>query len=928
MSSTCSTFSFRSHGTIPQEFLKYKKQQRYRYRARKRAPLIQNLLIHPPTEMALFRNFFGGGPADPEEENGAELVERFVERVETCSAPEDRRDAIRALRSLAKKYRLAVGTMGMNSYVDILEKERMNHEILALVLDTLSAVLSSDDENVEEDELGERLAEVMLKRAGLVSSVLAAIEQFDFGVRRTAVQLLTSLLRHRGPEVQASVMGQPMGVSKLVDIVHDNREIIRNEAILMLCELSRSNAQIQQLLAYDNLFVLLFDVVDTEPLDSIVIEDCLFVTLNLLRKNAMNQQLFRENNLIARLGTILHSFLYGAEGETDEAVDTGEWAKQRTANVIFLLQIVRALVSPDNAGTNTHAAQKAIYQTKILAELCRVLLSEIGASVEILTESIIVVAESIRGNYTNQEYFASTTLITPDQSTRPSLLVLLISMTAEKQPFKLRCSVFYCFLSYLFDNEFGKTKIIETLLPSSQPENAVSTGALICQAISSSESVQCWFGCVSLMHCLYQVEHLCEQLLRVQLTVSSEGPSVSLLSHVSQLLTSMGNRRPQMRAGVLMLLGVWLNGSPQAVTSFVAKDENLQYLTTHIADECGEGSESEQQAIRGLIAFSLLVCLKSTEDKDARSSLEALIERRVGKEAVISALEGLSRTEQFVRAAQKPQPLAKQTNELFLDFHFVKLFKNIESSLVKQIRPTGEFNGTANNDSIIQSFKELIKRQDEEISVLKHEAKRAQTEITRLQQEADKSSLEKELEDVRAKLEASCSVQAHSESVSLQLQEAQRVAQQWYSEAERYKQWAAQWQSYQLAQIPNAAEVGVAQLQQQIAELEQQLSFGYQAFEQQSQSIVQYTNQNAELREAVSKLESALATKEREISEAKSSVAVNGHASNPEDQEEVTKLRSEQEDLLVLLAEQHNKMTQYRRTLKSLGQPVTDDEDE
>ncbi|KHJ80817.1 hypothetical protein OESDEN_19503, partial [Oesophagostomum dentatum] len=181
----------------------------------------------------------------------------------------------------------------------------------------------------------------MLKKPVFIPSLLAAIDDYDITVRRVGIQLLTSLLRHRGPEVQTAVMAQPTGVPHLVDIVHDRREVVRNEAVLMLCELSRSNSQIQQLLAYENTFVHLLDIIDTEPLDSIIIEDCLFVILNLLRKNAMNQQLFRENNLIARLGVVLNTFLYGNE---EEEADSGEWVKQRTANIIFLLQVVRQVL--------------------------------------------------------------------------------------------------------------------------------------------------------------------------------------------------------------------------------------------------------------------------------------------------------------------------------------------------------------------------------------------------------------------------------------------------------------------------------------------------------------------------------------------------------------------------------------------------------
>ena len=62
-----------------------------------------------------------------------------------------------------QKYRLAVGTMGMNVFMEILDKERSNPELLTLTLETLVAVLSSDDENTDEDELGERLAEVIFK---------------------------------------------------------------------------------------------------------------------------------------------------------------------------------------------------------------------------------------------------------------------------------------------------------------------------------------------------------------------------------------------------------------------------------------------------------------------------------------------------------------------------------------------------------------------------------------------------------------------------------------------------------------------------------------------------------------------------------------------------------------------------------------------
>ena len=59
---------------------------------------------------------------------------------------------------------------------------------------------------------------------------------------------------------------------------------------------------------------------------------------------------------------------------------------------------------------------------------------------------------------------------------RPAIVVLLMSMVNEKQPFLLRCAVLYCFQCYLFKNETGQKQLVQTLLPQGNEAPLLTTG--------------------------------------------------------------------------------------------------------------------------------------------------------------------------------------------------------------------------------------------------------------------------------------------------------------------------------------------------------------------------------------------------------------------------------------------------------------------
>ena len=54
-------------------------------------------------------------------------------------------------------------------------------------------------------------------------------QEYDFHVRWPTVKLITLLLANKTKDIQEIILANPMGVSKMMDLLSDSREIIRND---------------------------------------------------------------------------------------------------------------------------------------------------------------------------------------------------------------------------------------------------------------------------------------------------------------------------------------------------------------------------------------------------------------------------------------------------------------------------------------------------------------------------------------------------------------------------------------------------------------------------------------------------------------------------------------------------------------------------
>ena len=118
--------------------------------------------------------------------------------------------------------------------------------------------------NEATEDLGIQFTEIFAKKKENIALLLELLEEYDFKVRWPALKLLMGLLRNKLRDIQEAILANPMGVSRLMDLLDDSREIIRNDAILLLVHLTRGNANIQKIVAFENAFDRLFQIICSE----------------------------------------------------------------------------------------------------------------------------------------------------------------------------------------------------------------------------------------------------------------------------------------------------------------------------------------------------------------------------------------------------------------------------------------------------------------------------------------------------------------------------------------------------------------------------------------------------------------------------------------------------------------------------------------
>ncbi|CAG8515381.1 7647_t:CDS:10, partial [Cetraspora pellucida] len=758
-------------------------------------------------EMEFFSRGYKGLLGEKGQPQSVEItISKLCDRANNSTLLEDRRAAILGLKGLSREYRLEVGEKGLGALLHVLNEDRAD-------IDTTKAILEDP-----VADLGVKFTDEIVHDSANINLLLDVLQEYDFYVRFHNIQLLGTLLSIRPDRVQDCILTAPMGISRLMDLLDDRREIIRNESLLLLIALTENNADIQKIVAFENAFERLLEIIAEEDglSGGIIVQDCMQLIHNLLRYNVSNQNFFRETSCIQRIPSLLGcSQDYKLKNYEVEFL-VQEWQEQKVTNTIVLLELIRILVVPNNINTLTN--QNVMAQCGVLKTVVEMALSS-NAPSSVKTHSLYALADLIRGNSPSQEFLARTVVsvpyspqrsnstedTTPDshsKSNRPSheqistlpprptvMAIIAVAVGAEHiESYTTRAAATYAFECYTYNNPNAQVALASTLTPppDDNPNSNMNTakpqsaGSLLLSALlewedSEADPYVVWFSSVIFSHILMNNEKPKELARGIMIGEDNVDGHIPLLHSIvgNLILATRQNADVRVLIGYLCVLCIWLWDSPQSVKEFLSKDAHLQILIGPITQSSGVDSR-----VQGLCAFLLGTCYEFNHSLDSpvtRTTLQPILLNRIGADQFVNRITRLRESPHFKHVPQyiqvSPEEEARGLPELYFEYAFVEFFKNnyekIQRSIITDPKLTSggsDFQGD-HDSSMISSFKSVIQTQEQEIIELKETIRQLaeQLENQKSSSEQQVSLLQEEIQSLQQTIETQKSGRAKLE---------------------------------------------------------------------------------------------------------------------------------------------------------------------
>nr|XP_016486530.1 PREDICTED: golgin candidate 6-like [Nicotiana tabacum] len=615
-------------------------------------------------------------------------VERLLDRISNGVLAEDRRAAMLDLQSVVTESRagqMAFGAMGFPVILSVLKEERDDVEMVRGALETLvSALTPLDHAKGPMNEVQPALmnSDLLSREVDNISLLLSLLSEEDFYVRYYTLQLLTALLTNSPQRLQEAILTIPRGITRLMDMLMD-REVIRNEALLLLTYLTREAEQIQKIVVFEGAFEKIFSIIKEEggSEGGVVVQDCLELLNNLLRNSASNQVLLRETIGFDQLLSILK--LRGT---------TYRFTQQKTINLLSVLETINLLImggpeTDPGRDANKLTNKTVLVQKKVLDHLFMLGVESQWAPVPVRCMALHSIGDLIANHPKNLEELASKRLgEEPDLEPALNSVLRILLRTSSKQEFM---AADYLFKNFCQQNPDGQTMLASTLIL--QPQSMIyapfeedvnmSFGSMLLHGLTTGENEgdleTCSRAASVLSHVIKGNNQCKEKVLQIQLeapmpTLGGPEPLLHRMVKYLALASSMKSKDGKSSTStstsenvfvqpiILKLLIIWLFDCPNAVQCFLDSRPHLTYLLELVSNP------TTTVCVRGLAAVLLGECViynkSNASGRDAFSIVDA-ISQKVGLTSYFLKFDEMQKSSLFTSA--KPflprKPLTRST---------------------------------------------------------------------------------------------------------------------------------------------------------------------------------------------------------------------------------------------------------------------------
>ncbi|KAL4653317.1 hypothetical protein ACB092_01G294000 [Castanea dentata] len=626
--------------------------------------------------------------------NEDSYVERLLDRISNGKLAEDRRNAMIELQAIVAESRgaqLAFGAMGFPVMLAVLKEERDDVEMVRGALETLVGALTPiEHAKGPKNEVQPALmnTDLLSREADSISLLLSLLSEEDFYVRYYTLQLLTALLTNSPNRLQEAILTIPRGITRLMDMLMD-REVIRNEALLLLTYLTREAEEIQKIVVFEGAFEKIFSIIKEEggSEGGVVVQDCLQLLNNLLRTNASNQILLRETIGFDPIISILK--LRGS---------TYSFTQQKTINLLSALETINLLMmggteADPGKDANKLTNKATLVQKKVLDHLLLLGVESQWAPVAVRCAALQCIGDLIAGQPKNLDILA-TKVLGEEPQTEPAMnsILRILLRTSSMQEF---IAADYVFKSFCEKNSDGQTMLASTLIPQPhlmthaplEEDVNMSFGSMLLHGLTLSENdgdlETCCRAASVLSHVLKDNVQCKERVIRIELEppMPSLGASEPLMHRMVKymaLASSMKNKDGKssttgnlyVQPIILKLLVTWLADCPNAVHCFLDSRPHLTYLLELVSNS------SATVCTRGLAAVLLGECViynKSNDNgKDAFTVVDT-ISQKLGLTSYFLKFDEMQKSFLFtsVKSAQPRKALTRSTAASMADIEDV-----------------------------------------------------------------------------------------------------------------------------------------------------------------------------------------------------------------------------------------------------------------